>query len=126
MEKIDQKLHNLVAYFGSSDGTRSIKSRIKLCRHARPRPTSNTASGQERSMVEHVLGQNLVEMLHEIVVEEEMPGERQTTFRLRIDESVIAENVTELESQFLISEILERFPSLKSASKLRRRVAGKG
>jgi hypothetical protein len=77
-------------------------------------------------MVEHVLGQNLVEMLHEIVVEEEMPGERQTTFRLRIDESVIAENVTELESQFLLSEIFERFPSLRSASKLRRRVAGKG
>jgi hypothetical protein len=77
-------------------------------------------------MVEHVLGQNLVEMMCEIVVEEEMPGERQTTFRLRIDESVIAENVTELESQFLISEILERFPSLRSASKRRRRVAGKG
>jgi hypothetical protein len=78
-------------------------------------------------MVEHVLEQDLgLQTLRAIVVEEEMPGEHQTTFRLRIDESVIAENVTELESQFLISEILERFPSLRSASELRRRVAGKG
>jgi hypothetical protein len=78
-------------------------------------------------MVEHVLEQYLGgEMLREIVVEEEMPGELPAKFRLRIDESVIAENVTELESQFLISEILQRVPSLRSASKLGRRVAGKG
>jgi hypothetical protein len=77
-------------------------------------------------MVENVLEQYLGgEMLREIVAEEEMPGDLQTTFRLRIDESVIAENLTELESQFLISEILERSPSLRCASKPRRRVAGK-
>ena len=37
-------------------------------------------------------------MLREIVVEEEIPGDRQTTFRLRVDGNVIAENVTELET----------------------------
>jgi hypothetical protein len=49
-------------------------------------------------------------MLREIVVEEEIPGDFQTTFRLRVDGNVIAENVTELESQFLVSEMLERIP----------------
>jgi hypothetical protein len=39
-------------------------------------------------------------MLREIVVEEETPGDFQTTFRLRVDGDVIAENVTELETQF--------------------------
>jgi len=63
-------------------------------------------------------------MLREIVVEEEIPGDLQTTFRLRVDGSVIAENMTELESQFLVSEMLERIPSLRSASK-QRRAAGK-
>jgi hypothetical protein len=63
-------------------------------------------------------------MLREIVVEEEIPGDLQTTFRLRVEGSVIAENMTELESQFLVSEILERIPSLRSASK-QRRAAGK-
>jgi hypothetical protein len=52
-------------------------------------------------------------MLREIVVEEEIPGDFQTTFRLRVDGNVIAENVTELESQFLVSEMLERIPSLR-------------
>jgi hypothetical protein len=59
-------------------------------------------------------------MLREIVVEEEMPGNLQTTFRLRVDGNLIAENVTELESQFLISEMLERIPSLRSAARRRR------
>jgi hypothetical protein len=40
-------------------------------------------------------------MLREIVIEEETPSESRTTFRLRVDGNVIAENVTELESQFL-------------------------
>jgi hypothetical protein len=52
-------------------------------------------------------------MLREIVVKEEMPGDFQTTFRLRVDGNVIAENVTELETQFLVSEMLERIPSLR-------------
>ena len=43
-------------------------------------------------------------MLREIVVEEQMPGNLQTTFRLWVDGNVIAENVTELETQFLVSE----------------------
>jgi hypothetical protein len=42
-------------------------------------------------------------MLREIVIEEEMPGDCQTTFRLRVDGNVIAQNVTELETQFLVS-----------------------
>jgi hypothetical protein len=60
-------------------------------------------------------------MLREIVVEAETPGDFQTTFRLRVEGSVIAENVTELETQFLVSEMLERIPSLRSAAKRRRR-----
>jgi hypothetical protein len=42
-------------------------------------------------------------MLREIVVEEEIPGDFQTTFRLRVDGNLIAENMTELETQFLVS-----------------------
>ena len=37
-------------------------------------------------------------MLREIVVEEEIPGDFQTTFRLRVDGNVIAGNVTEVET----------------------------
>jgi hypothetical protein len=55
-------------------------------------------------------------MLREIVVEEEMPGNVQTTFRLRVDGNVIAENVTELETQFIVSEMLERIPLLRVAA----------
>jgi hypothetical protein len=62
-------------------------------------------------------------MLREIVVEEEMPGNFETTFRLRVDGNVIAENVTEPETQFLVSEILERIPSLRSAARRRHRAA---
>jgi hypothetical protein len=58
-------------------------------------------------------------MLCEIVVGEETPGDFQTTFRLRVDGDVIAENVTELETQFLVSEMLERIPSLRAAAKRR-------
>jgi hypothetical protein len=55
-------------------------------------------------------------MLREIVIEEEMPGDFQTTFRLRVDGNLIAENMTELETQFLVSEMLERIPSLRVAA----------
>jgi hypothetical protein len=55
-------------------------------------------------------------MLREIAIEEEMPGDFQTTFRLRVDGSVIAENMTELETQFLVSEMIERIPSLRVAA----------
>ena len=37
-------------------------------------------------------------MLREIVIEEEMPGDFQTRFRLRVDGDVIAESMTELET----------------------------
>jgi hypothetical protein len=36
---------------------------------------------------------------------------------LKVPENVIAKNVTELETQFLVSEILERIPSLRAAAK---------
>ena len=52
-------------------------------------------------------------MLREIVIEEEMPGDFQTTFRLRVGGNLIAENMTELETQFLVSEMIERIPSLR-------------
>ena len=52
-------------------------------------------------------------MLREIVIEEEMPGDFQTTFCLRVDGNLIAENMTELETQFVVSEMLERIPSLR-------------
>jgi hypothetical protein len=68
-------------------------------------------------------GQGTGAMLREIVIEEEMPGDFQTTFRLRVDGNVIAENVTELETQFLVSEMLERIPSLRSAARRLRRAA---
>ena len=55
-------------------------------------------------------------MLSEIVIEEEMPGDFQTTFRLRVDGDVIAESMTELETQFLVSEMLDRIPSLRLAA----------
>jgi hypothetical protein len=61
-------------------------------------------------------GQGTGAMLREIVIEEEMPADFQTTFRLRVDGNVIAENVTELETQFLVSEMLERIPSLMVAA----------
>jgi len=55
------------------------------------------------------------------VVQEEIPGDFETTFRERVDGSVIAKNVTELETQFLASEMLDRIPSLRVAEKRRRR-----
>ena len=65
------------------------------------------------------------QMLREIVVEEETPSDFRTTFRLCVDGNVIAENVTELETQFLISEMLERIPSLRVVAKRRRQAARK-
>ena len=50
-------------------------------------------------------------MLREIVIEEEMPGDFQTTFRLRVGGHLLAENVTELRLGFTVSEMLERIPS---------------
>jgi hypothetical protein len=52
-------------------------------------------------------------MLREIVIEEEKPGDFQTTFRLRVGGHLIAESMTELETQFLVSEMLERIPALR-------------
>jgi hypothetical protein len=62
-------------------------------------------------------------MVREIAVEEEIPGDVQTAFRLCVDGNLIAKNVTELETQFLVSEMLERIPSLRAAVRRRRRAA---
>jgi hypothetical protein len=64
-------------------------------------------------------------MLREIMVEEETPGDFPTTFRLCVDGNIIAENVSELEAQFLVSEMLERIPSLRAAAKRLRRAGRK-
>jgi hypothetical protein len=74
-----------------------------------PCPSSFERRGNRRNALEE-------RMLREIVVEEEMPGDFLTTFRLRVDGNVIAENKTELERQFLVSEMLERIPSLRVAA----------
>jgi hypothetical protein len=39
-----------------------------------------------------------------------------STARLRVGGNVIAESMTELETQFLVSEMLERIPSLRVAA----------
>ena len=60
-------------------------------------------------------------MARQIVVEAETPDDSRTTFCVRIHGNVIAENVTELQAQFLVSEMLDRIPSPRSAAKRRRR-----
>jgi len=49
-------------------------------------------------------------MLSGIVIEAEAPGDSATTFRLRVDGSVIAEGLTAGQAHFLVGEILERIP----------------
>jgi hypothetical protein len=47
-------------------------------------------------------------MLWKITVEAKMPGDLRTAFRLRIDNTVIAERLTTAQAQFLVGEILDR------------------
>jgi hypothetical protein len=47
-------------------------------------------------------------MLWKISVEAKMPGDPRTAFRLRIDDTVIADRLTAAQAQFLVGEILDR------------------
>ena len=49
-------------------------------------------------------------MLSDIVIEAEALGDFATTFRLRVDGSVIAKGLTAGQARFLVEEILERIP----------------
>jgi hypothetical protein len=47
-------------------------------------------------------------MVRQIVIEAETPGDSRTMFRLRIDSSLIAEDLTAVQAHILVGEILER------------------
>jgi len=47
-------------------------------------------------------------MLWKISVEAKMPGDPRTVYRLRIDDTVIAERLTTAQAEFLVREILDR------------------
>jgi hypothetical protein len=47
-------------------------------------------------------------MLSDILIEAEAPADSATTFRLRVDGSVVATGLTAGQARFLVGEILER------------------
>ncbi len=47
-------------------------------------------------------------MVRQIVIELETPGDSRTMFRLSIDEDLIAERLTAVQTHILVGEILER------------------
>jgi hypothetical protein len=55
-------------------------------------------------------------MLSQIVIEAETPGDLRTMFRLRINASVIAEDLTEVQAELLVGEILERIALPRSVA----------
>jgi hypothetical protein len=57
-------------------------------------------------------------MLSDIVIEAEAPGDSATTFRLRVDGSVIAEGLTAGQARFLVGEILERIAVADDGNKV--------
>jgi hypothetical protein len=59
-------------------------------------------------------------MPSDIVIEAQAPGDAQTTFRVCIDSKVIATGVTELQAQFLASELRERMQPPGSSAARRR------
>ncbi len=54
-------------------------------------------------------------MVRQIVIEAETPGDSRTMFRLRIDASLIAEDLTAVQAHLLVGEILERIAVPKSS-----------
>jgi hypothetical protein len=54
-------------------------------------------------------------MVGQIVIEAETPGDSRTMFRLRIDASLIAEDLTAVHAHLLVGEILERIAVPKSS-----------
>jgi hypothetical protein len=55
-------------------------------------------------------------MVRQIAIELETPGDSRTMFRLRIDASLIAEDLTAAQAHVLIGEILERITLPKSSA----------
>jgi hypothetical protein len=53
-------------------------------------------------------------MVRRIVIELETPGDSRTMFRLRIDDSTIADDLTAVQAHVLIGEILDRITMPKS------------
>ena len=47
-------------------------------------------------------------MVRQIVIELETPGDSRTMFRLRVDDNLIAEDLTAVQAHILVGEILER------------------
>ena len=56
-------------------------------------------------------------MVQQIVIEAETPGNSRTMFRLRIDASVIAEELTAVQAHILLGEILERVALPKASER---------
>jgi hypothetical protein len=56
-------------------------------------------------------------MVQQIVIEAETPGDSRTMFRLRIDASVIAEELTAVQAHILFGEILERVALPKASER---------
>jgi hypothetical protein len=54
-------------------------------------------------------------MVRQIVIEPETPGDSRTMFRLRIDASLIADDLTAVQAHVLAGEILERITLPKSS-----------
>jgi len=54
-------------------------------------------------------------MVRRIVIELETPGDSRTMFRLRIDDSAIADDLTAVQAHILIGEILERITMPRSS-----------
>jgi hypothetical protein len=48
--------------------------------------------------------------VEQIVIELQTPGDSGTLFRLRLDNKVIGENLTAVQTHLLIGEILDRIP----------------
>ena len=53
-------------------------------------------------------------MVRQIVIELETPGDSRTMFRLRVDGSVIADDLTAAQAHVLVGEVLERITLPKS------------
>ena len=65
-------------------------------------------------------------MIGSIVVELETPGDSRTMFRLRIDDTVVADGLTAVQAHLLVGEVLDRItlPRRRAAHSAERREAG--
>jgi hypothetical protein len=58
--------------------------------------------------------------MRQIVIEAETPDDSRTMFRLRIDENLIAEDLTAVQAHILVGEILDRIALPKPAAKAKK------